>query len=355
MSLMNATNSEPIGAERRLRYSRQEIFTPIGRSGQARLGEARVAIVGCGALGSQLSETMTRAGVGLVRIIDRDIVEESNLQRQALFTEADAASLRPKALAAKARLAAVNSDVRIEALVEDLTWDNARPLLGDVDLVLDGTDNFDTRYVLNDLCIETGKPWVYGACVGSYGLVLAVLAGARKTPCLRCVLGDAPPPGASPTCDTAGVIAPIVQVIAGLQGAEALKILSGNLQAVCLDLVSIDVWTGQFDRIDLSHTKPSCEACVSGVFVSRAQTAGEAFLCGRDAVQIRPPAKGMSLDLEDFAVTWRALGDVTLSEHVVRLRETNSEMLLFRDGRALIKGTADLGRARSIYSRLIGS
>ena len=348
-------NPQKPAAAQSLRYSRQEIFTPIGREGQARLRAARVAVVGCGALGSQLAETMARAGVGFIRLIDRDIVEESNLQRQSLFTEADASALRPKALAARARLETVNSDVVIEARVEDLTWDNARSLLEGIDLFLDGTDNFDTRYVLNDLSIEAEVPWIYGACVGSYGLVLPVLRGARKTPCLRCVLGDAPPPGSSPTCDTAGVIAPIVQVIAGLQGAEALKILSGHPEAVSVALVSIDVWSSQFDRIDLSHTVPSCDACVSGVFITREHSAGEAFLCGRDAVQIRPPERGMALDIDDFAVTWRALGDVTLSEHVVRLRETNSEMLLFRDGRALIKGTTDLGRARSIYSRLIGS
>ena len=340
---------------RSLRYSRQEIFTPIGPAGQANLRAARVAVVGCGALGSQLAETMVRAGVGVVRLIDRDIVEESNLQRQTLFTEADAAALRPKALAAAARLGTVNSDVTIEPVVDDLTWENARVLLAGIDLFLDGTDNFDTRYVLNDLSIETSIPWIYGACVGSYGLVLPILRGDRKTPCLRCVLGDAPPSGSSPTCDTAGVIAPIVQVIAGLQGAEALKLLSGHPEAVSVGLVSIDVWTSQFDRIDLGQTAPSCEACVSGVFVSREAALGEAFLCGRDAVQIRPPARGLSLDIDDFAVTWRAIGDVTLSDHVVRLREANSEMLLFRDGRALIKGTADLGRARSIYSRLIGS
>jgi molybdopterin/thiamine biosynthesis adenylyltransferase len=338
-----------------MRYSRQEIFQPIGREGQKRLGQARVAIVGCGALGSQLAETMVRAGVGLVRLIDRDIVEESNLQRQSLYTEADAAALRPKALAAQARLVTVNSDVTIEAHVDDLTWDNARTLLDGIDLFLDGTDNFDTRYVLNDVSIERNIPWIYGACVGSYGLVLPILRGARRTPCLRCVLGDPPPAGSSPTCDTAGVIAPIVQVIAGLQGAEALKVLSGNVDAVSVGLVSIDVWSAQFDRIDLQNTEPSCEGCLRGVFVGHAQTAGEAFLCGRDAVQIRPPATGLALNLDDYAVTWRALGDVTLSEHVVRLKELNSEMLLFRDGRALIKGTADLGRARAIYARLIGS
>jgi adenylyltransferase/sulfurtransferase len=352
---MNASRSEPPAGSRSLRYSRQEIFTPIGRAGQEQLRKARVAVIGCGALGSQLAETMTRAGVGLLRLIDRDIVEESNLQRQSLFTEADAKALRPKALAAHARLATLNSEVSLDPRVEDLTWENARDLLDGIDLFLDGTDNFDTRYVLNDLSIETDIPWIYGACVGSYGLVLPVLRGPQKTPCLRCVLGDAPPPGSSPTCDTAGVIAPIVQVIAGLQGAEALKILSGHSEAVSVGLVSVDVWSSQYDRIDLSRTEPSCEACVSGVFVSREQSAGEAFLCGRDAVQIRPPDRGLSLDLEDYAVTWRALGDVTLSEHVVRLKEENSEMLLFRDGRALIKGTTDLGRARSIYARLLGS
>ena len=267
-----------------MRYSRQEIFTPIGRDGQVRLQAARVAVIGCGALGSQLAETMVRAGVGFVRLIDRDIVEESNLQRQSLFTEADARALRPKALAAKARLEAVNSEVVIDARVEDLTWDNASTLLEGIDLFLDGTDNFDTRYVLNDLSIESSVPWIYGACVGSYGLVLPVLRAPRKTPCLRCVLGDAAPPGSSPTCDTAGVIAPIVQVIAGLQGAEALKILSGRPEAVSVGLVSIDVWSSQFDRIDLSHTEPSCDACVKGVFVTREPSAGEAFLCGRDEI-----------------------------------------------------------------------
>ncbi len=352
---MNAPRSETSRLKPFSRYSRQEIFLPIGPEGQKRLRASRVAVVGCGALGSQLAETLTRAGVGHLRLIDRDIVEESNLQRQTLFTEADASALRPKALAAKARLAAVNSEVVVESLVTDLTADNARDLLDDVDLFLDGTDNFETRYVLNDLSIERKIPWIYGACVGSYGLVLPVLRGDRATPCLRCVLGEAPPSGSSPTCDTAGVIAPIVQVIAGLQGAEALKILSGHPEAVDVALISIDVWTSQFDRIDLSETEPSCDGCVHGVFLSREQSAGEAFLCGRDAVQIRAPEKGLDLDIDDFAVTWRALGDVTLSEHVVRLREANSEMLLFRDGRALIKGTTDLGRARSIYARLLGS
>lgn len=345
----------PAPPSRSVRYSRQEIFLPIGRGGQEKISAARVAIVGCGALGSQLSETMVRAGVGFVRLIDRDIVEETNLQRQTLFTEADAAALRPKALAARDRLGAVNSGVTIEARVEDLNTENSRDLLSGIDLILDGTDNFDTRYIVNDVAIENDVPWIYGACVGSYGLVLPVLRGARRTPCLRCVLGEAPPPGSSPTCDTAGVIAPIVQVVAGLQGAEALKILSGHPEAVRVTLTSLDVWSGQFDRIDLSDVEPSCDACARGVFLTREQTPGEAFLCGRDAVQIRPPAKGLRLDLEDFAVTWRALGDVTLADHVVRLREAHSEMLLFRDGRALIKGTADFGRARAIYARLIGS
>lgn len=351
---MNSSKLDP-SSPRSSRYSRQEIFGPIGPEGQKKLRSSRVAVVGCGALGSQLAETLTRAGVGLLRLIDRDIVEESNLQRQTLFTEADAKALRPKALAAKARLETVNAEVDIDARVEDLTSDNARLLLEGIDLFLDGTDNFETRYVLNDLSIETKIPWIYGACVGSYGLVLPVLRGAKPTPCLRCVLGEAPPPGSSPTCDTAGVIAPIVQVIAGLQGAEALKILSGHQEAVDVALISIDVWTSQFDRIDFSGTEPSCDGCVNGIFLSREEKPGETFLCGRDAVQIRAPEKGLCLDIDDFAVTWRAHGDVTLSEHVVRLREPNSEMLLFRDGRALIKGTSDLGRARSIYARLLGS
>jgi adenylyltransferase/sulfurtransferase len=318
-----------------------------------------VAVVGCGALGSQLAETMVRAGVSFVRIIDRDVVEESNLQRQSLYVEDDARSLRPKAIAAGARLRAINGDVTVEAHVADLSLESLDALLGSVDLVLDGTDNFETRYLVNDWTGRAGASWVYGACVGSYGLTLPVLrGGGRRTPCLRCVLGDAPPAGSSPTCDTAGVIAPIVQAVAALQAADALKILSGNADAVRPALTSLDVWEGRFDRIDLAGVEPSCDACVRGVYPAldpsgATSSSGSAYLCGRDAVQIRPPQR-LSLDFAELERAWSSFGAVTRAEHILRLVEPNAEVLLFSDGRALIKGTSDLGRARAIYARLVG-
>lgn len=341
------------------RYSRQELFLPIGRAGVSRLRESRVAVVGCGALGSQLAETMTRAGVGTVRLIDRDIVEESNLQRQTLFVEEDARALRPKAIAAAERLRAINSDVTIDAHVEDLSQSSIDSLLRGFDLILDGTDNFQARYIVNDWAVKNDVSWIYGACVGSYGLTLPVIRSRdRKTPCLRCVLGSEPPLGTSPTCDTAGVIAPIVQAVAALQAADALKILSGNAVRVRPSLTSLDVWEGRFDRIDLGDVEISCDACTKEVFEALLSSPqggqSEAFLCGRDAVQIRPAQK-LALDLSALAKVWPALGTVTHAEHVLRLVEPSSEILLFADGRALIKGTADLGRARSIYSRLVGN
>lgn len=302
---------------------------------------------------------MVRAGVGFVRVVDRDVVEESNLQRQSLFVEDDARSLRPKALAAQARLLEINGDVTVEAHVADLALENLDQLLGGVDLVLDGTDNFETRYIVNDWTARAGVSWVYGACVGSYGLTLPVLrTAARTTPCLRCVLGEAPPPGSSPTCDTAGVIAPIVQAVAALQAADALKILSGNADAVQPALTSLDVWEGRFDRIDLTGVEPSCDTCRRGVYPAldpsgEAASSGGAYLCGRDAVQIRPNQR-LTLDFSELERAWSSFGTVTRAEHILRLVEPNSEVLLFSDGRALIKGTSDLGRARAIYARLVG-
>jgi molybdopterin/thiamine biosynthesis adenylyltransferase len=333
------------------RYSRQELFAGIGPDGQERLRSSRVLVVGAGALGSSLAETMTRAGVGAVTVVDRDYVEESNLQRQSLFDEEDARAGLPKAAAADKRLRALNSDVEVRGIVADLGPDNADALVRGQSLVLDGTDNFETRFLLNDVCVRARVPWVYGACVGSYGLALLVRPGV--SPCLRCVLQSMPAPGSGATCDTAGVIAPIVQVIAGIQAAEALKLLAGRTEALVSGLVTVDVWTGMFDVMDLSGARPSCPACTEDRFdyLERAPTAD--VLCGRDAVQIRPTAD-KPVDLGALAGRLRAVGDVVNNEFLVRFRARGTELVVFRDGRAIVKGVKDAAEARSVFSRYVG-
>jgi adenylyltransferase/sulfurtransferase len=312
-----------------------------------------VAVVGCGALGTHLAETMARAGVGTLRLLDRDFVEPSNLQRQSLFDEEDAAAALPKAVAAQRRLLRVNSEVRVEATVADLVPENAAALLGGADVVLDGTDNFEARFLVNDVCVRDGIPWVYGACVGSYGLALAVRP--RVTPCLRCLLEKMPPPGSGPTCDTAGVIAPIVQVVAGVQGAEALKLLAGREDALLPGVVTVDLWQAQFEVMDLGGRAPWCPACTEGKFEYAQQDGrGSAVLCGRDAVQVRPPA-GTQVELPALADRLRRLGDVRSNEYLVRFTAEGHEMAVFADGRAIVKGVADAAQARALYARYIGS
>ena len=336
------------------RYSRQQLFAGIGRDGQERLRAARVLLVGCGALGSCLAEIMARAGVAALTIVDRDFVEESNLQRQSLFDEDDAARGLPKAAAAEAKLRRINSDVLIRGIVADLAPDSADALVRDADLVLDGTDNFEARFLLNDLCVRDGLPWVYGACVGSYGL--ALLVRPHVTPCLRCVLGERPAAGSSPSCDTAGVIAPIVHAIAGIQAAEALKLLAGRSEALLPGLVSVDLWTGQFDVMNLSGRAPSCPACSAGRYdYADAVSAGTtAALCGRDAVQVRP-ASGARLDLVELAGRLARVGRVAANEYLVRFSAPDAELVVFGDGRAIVKGVSDAAAARSLYAKYVGA
>jgi len=331
------------------RYSRQERFSPIGPQGQQRLRSARVLVVGCGALGSALAETMTRAGVASLTVVDRDCVEPSNLQRQSLFDEDDAAQARPKAVAAETRLRRLNSDVTVHGIVADLDAALARELVAPADLVLDGTDNFETRYVLNDVCLQAGVPWIYGACVAAHGAVLAVRPG--KTPCLRCVLGERPQ--ASESCDTAGVIAPIVQVVAGMQAAEALKLVSGCEAALVGGLVTIDIWAGSLEVSRFDGRAPWCPSCTAGRYdYANAPATPVAALCGRDTVQIRGEAP---LDLARLAVRLRGAGEVLANEHLLRFRSPEGELVLFGDGRVLVKGTSDAARARSLYARFVGA
>jgi molybdopterin-synthase adenylyltransferase len=337
------------------RYSRQELFAGIGREGQSRLGTARVVVVGCGALGSVASEMMVRAGVRSLTVVDRDFVEESNLQRQSLFDEADVALGLPKAAAAETHLRALNAGVEVRGVVTDLVSDNADALLAGADLVLDGTDNFETRFLLNDVCVRAGIPWAYGACVGSYGL--ALLVRPKVSPCLRCLLEERPAPGSGPTCDTAGVIAPIVHVIAGLQVGEALKLLAGREDSLLPGLVTVDLWTGQFDVLDLHGRAPWCPACTAGQFdyAVAGPAGGSAVLCGRDAVQVRP-GPNAHVDLGALAERLGASAEVrAVNEHLVRFVVPEAELVVFRDGRAIVKNVRDTAQARSLYAKYVGT
>jgi adenylyltransferase/sulfurtransferase len=294
---------------------------------------------------------LTRAGVGRLTVVDRDLVEASNLQRQSLFDEDDAARARPKAVAAEARLREVNADVEVRGIVGDVDAALAARLVGEVDLVLDGTDNFETRYVVNDVCLRLGVPWVYGACVAAHGTALVVRPG--RTPCLRCVLGERPAAG-SETCDTVGVVAPVVQVVAGVQAAEALKLLTGNEGALLPGLLTVDVWAGTFEVVDLGERAPWCPSCAEDRYdYATADRPSSSLLCGREAVQLRG-GTGPALDLPALAARLRAAGEVMANEHLVRLRAPEAELVVFADGRAIVKGVSDAARARSVYARYVG-
>ena len=336
------------------RYSRQVLFDEIGVDGQRRIRAARVLVVGIGALGSVSSEMLVRAGVSMLRVVDRDYVDESNLQRQTLFDEDDWRAGLPKAIAAEKKLSRINSDVNVEAHVSDVHAGNVRALFRDVDLVIDGTDNFETRYLLNDAAIDTDTPWIYAACVGSYGMSFVVVPG--RTQCMRCFLEDEPPPGTSPTCDTAGVIAPVVHAVAAFQVTEALKILSGREDALTGDVLSLDVWRGRVDAFRPSRPREGCPACgrrelsyLVGDGANQAVT-----LCGRNAVQVRP-SKTRALDLEEVAKRLRKLGSVRVNAFLLRVKLDDRELVLFKDGRAIVHGTVDPAEARSLYARYIGN
>ena len=336
------------------RYSRQTRFAPIGEAGQQRLASSRVLIVGLGALGTVTADQIVRAGVGFVRLIDRDFVELSNLQRQSLFDEEDFRNNLPKAVAAEARLRRINSSVEIEARVEDVNPSNIEDFLEDVDLVLDALDNFETRFVLNDACAKHRKPWIYTAAVGSYGLVMPVLPGS--TPCLRCLLGALPAPGTSPTCETAGVVAPITHIIASMQVAEALKFLTGNLDAESVRLTAYDVWSHRFQRIDVGkESMATCPVCSDGKFeYLYGNPLRTITLCGRNAVQLIPEVKG-DINFEELSKSIAAFGPVQFNEFLLRCSAPPYELTVFKDGRAIVKGTEEAGTARSVYSKMVGS
>jgi adenylyltransferase/sulfurtransferase len=336
------------------RYARQTLFVGIGRAGQERINAGRALIVGCGALGTVLANNLARAGVGYLRIVDRDFVEGNNLQRQVLFDESDALASMPKAEAAARQLWRVNSAIEIDARTLDVNTENIEELLDSVDLALDGTDNFETRYLLNDACLKLGKPWIYSGVIAAYGVTMTILPG--ETACLRCVFPERPLPGTTPTCDTAGVLNGIVGVIAGMASTEALKWLVGSDRLV-RGLTWIDLWENTFDRIELPR-QPDCPACGQRHFeyLDAPADAIGATLCGRNAVQVRPAAtQGAALDLDALAERLRPVGEVATNGFLLRLRVDGYEVTLFPDARAIIKGTDDPTVARSVYARYVGA
>jgi len=331
------------------RYSRQIRFQGIGEAGQQRLLDARVAVVGCGALGSFQAGALARAGVSFLRIIDRDYVELSNLQRQWLFDQCDVEQGLPKAIAAARKIAAINSDIEVEPAVADLTPSNIDDLLGDVNLILDGTDNFETRYLINDYAVSRSLPWIYGAAVGSYGITMPVVPG--MTACLRCIYPD-PPGGAQPTCETAGVLGSITALIASLQVSEALKVLCGL--DVSRKITTVDVWSGEVRQVAQPSPDERCPACGRREFpFLNGERRSPVSLCGRNAVQIHERSR--PLDLSDLAERLAPLGVVRANEFALRFETPPYLLTIFPDGRAIVKGTTDVGVARSLYARYVGA
>ena len=338
------------------RYHRQTLLPWVGDAGQAAIARGRVLLVGCGALGTVVAEYLTRAGVGLLRIVDRDIVELTNLQRQTLFSEQDAEMGMPKAPAAAARLREINTSITVEPMTVDVDRQNIQNLSADVDVIVDATDNAPTRYLINDVSLSQKTPWIYGACVGMTGRMMTVLP--HQTPCLRCLFPSAPGPGELATCDTSGVLGPLAGVVASLQAADALKVLTGRSELVARQILAVDLMTGRFHGTSTeSGGRTDCPAC-SGQYDYLHSTAqpDETLLCGRNTVQIRAP-RGAAVDLSDIAQKLRVAGSVEQTPYLVRCRLTDAALALtvFPDGRVLIQGTSDLARARSIHARYFGS
>ncbi len=337
------------------RYSRQIRFAPLGADGQARLAAGRVAVVGCGALGSVVALSLVRAGVGFMRLIDRDVPELSNLPRQVLFDEADVAAGLPKAVAAAAHLRAINSAATIEPVVADLTATNIAALLAECDVVVDGTDNFEARLLVNEWCCRAGRPWVHGGAIGAEGRVLTILPG--RTACLRCLVPEPPAPGALPTCDTAGIIGPAALVVGAVEAAEAIKLLVGAHDKIASRMLVCDLWEHAWRTIDLSTLAATgCPTCRGGDFPWLDGRLGgrPTALCGREAVQVMPAAGG--IDLVALAARLATAGRVTANAWIVRACvEPGIEIAVFADGRAIVSGTRDEARARGIVAKYVGA
>lgn len=336
------------------RYSRQVLFKGIGTDGQSALLRSRVVVVGCGALGTFQASLLVRAGVGTVRVIDRDFVEESNLQRQILFDEQDVRDLLPKAVAAERKLRQANSLVAVEGVVEDVNPATIDRLLEGFDLILDATDNFEVRFLINDYAVKHGIPWVYGACVGAEGMTFTILPGVSA--CLRCVFESAPPAGLSPTCDTAGVIGPSVGCVASLQVAEAMKILSGPMNRVHPRIARLDLWENRLDTVSLPPRAPDCPCCVRHEFSYLEGTLGSdaTSLCGRNSIQINR-REGAQIDLAALAARLAPVAKLEGNRFLLRIAIDGYQLTVFPDGRAVVSGTTDPGVAKSLYARYVGA
>lgn len=335
------------------KYSRQVLFAGIGPEGQQRLLASRATIGGCGAIGAAAANLLVRAGVGSITVIDRDFVEPSNLQRQTLFDESDAREALPKAVAAERKLLAINSGVRVKGVVADLCPQNAEELLSDCDLILDGTDNFETRFLVNDFAVKSGIPWIYAASVASYGVTMTIRPGL--SPCLACLLeSENFSRSLEETCDTVGVLGPIVNLIASWQVAEALKILAGRTETLHGRLLSCDVWTGHTQSVRVARN-PQCRACARREYdYLEGEAQPHITMCGRDSVQIHERSR--ALDLAALALRLRpAVEDVRQNDFLIRFRIAPYEMTVFADGRAILKGTKDPAVARSLYARYLGA
>lgn len=335
------------------RYTRQMRLPSVGVEGQRRLSGGTALVIGCGALGSLVAEWLVRAGVGKVRLVDRDFIELHNLQRQTLYTEQDVADNQPKAIAAANRLRQINSTVEIEPIVADVTADNIESLCTGADVLVDGLDNFEARFVVNDAAAKLQLPWVFGSCIGGEGQSLTILPGAP--PCLRCVIGEPPPPASMPTCDTAGVLGPVVGVVASIEAAEAIKILSGNIADVNRRLYHIDLLTNEWRQLKLeSLAERGCPTCRREEYPWLAAGAAPTVtLCGRDSVQVRGTSG--QIDLEVLRSRWHSLGTVSGNAHLSRLKLPEHTLTVFADGRAIIGGTQEAAVARSLYARYVGN
>ncbi len=336
------------------RYTRQTIFPGIGPDGQRRLLAARVVLVGCGADGTVIADRLVRAGVGHLTVVDRDFIELNNLQRQVLFDEDDLAANLPKAIAAERKLRRVNSQVTVRGVVSDLNPENAESLLAGADLVMDGTDNFETRYLINDVCVKHAIPWVYCGVVASYGMTMTIVP--HQSPCLRCVFPEAPAPGTIATCDTAGIANPIVSVVAGIAAAEAIKLLVGKGERN-RGTIYVDLWDNTYDIFENDAPRCDCPTCGQGQyqFLAGEQSGQVLSLCGRSAVHIRTAAN-RPLKLSELAERLRAVSQVlAANEYLVRFKVGEQEVTVFADGRAIIKGTSDEATARTLYARYIGT
>ncbi|WP_100333929.1 thiazole biosynthesis adenylyltransferase ThiF [Bacillus alkalisoli] len=336
------------------RYSRQILFTPIGEQGQRNMREKHVLVIGAGALGTGNAEALVRAGIGKLSIVDRDYVEWSNLQRQQLYSEEDAEAKLPKAMAAKSRLAAINSEVIIEAHVLDATPDVMEQLADGVDLIIDATDNFDIRFIINDIAHKYNIPWIYGACVGSYGLSYTIIPG--ETPCLQCLLKAMPLGGA--TCDTVGIISPAVQMVVAHQVSEAMKLLTGDKDALRNKLVSFDLWKNQYVALNVSAMKSiDCHTCgetPTYPYLDFENQTKTAVLCGRDTVQIRP-ARAVQRNLEEVEKVLASQNvKVEQNPFLLSCELEGHRIVLFQDGRALVHGTKEIAKAKTLYHRYFG-